>query len=192
MIPFRTRCRSSPCPVAYERWPVAVQSAEALRGSLLRCGPGYRPLGCPETPEARAAALTQFLRSVGVREPLIAHARTAAWVWGACRGAPPRLQLATGTGVRARSPAFHECLEVRQLSFEPADLVRIGTLRVTGPLRTAADLLRSPAGFPRESRIACRMLTCALPGGTRQLTAELRQGPRHFRRLALARIGAAK
>ena len=190
MIPF-CAAPHSPAPAGYERWPVAVRSAEALHGSLLRCGPGHRAVGRPEGPGTRAAALLEFLASLGVGEPLVVLGPTAAWVWGACRSTPLTLRLATIARSRARSPAFPECLEVRQLSLAPHDVVRFGRLGVTSPRRTAADLLRAPANFPREARVACRVLTASLPGGVRELTDEVRHGPRHYRALALARIEEA-
>ena len=190
MIPFCV-APHSPASTRYERWPIAVRSAEALRGSLLRSGPGYRSVGRPEGPSTRAAAIVQFLASLGVGEPLVALGPTAAWVWGACRRAPLTLRLATIAGSRARSPAYPDCLEVRQLSLAPHDVVRFGPFGVTSPSRTAADLLRAPANFPREARVACRLLTASLPGGIGELADELRHGPRHYRSLALARIEEA-
>ncbi len=97
----------------WDRWPEAVRSAELRAGSLVRCGPGYRPVGWPETPRVRAAALAPWL---GAGRTAVLG--TAAWIWGAAREPGSPLEIATEA--RAELRAEHgQRVRLRELGARP-------------------------------------------------------------------------
>ena len=165
-----------------DAWPLAVRSAELLRGTLVRCGPGVRPIGRPETPESRIAAAAPWLQD------RIACGATAAWVWGARPHPGPALHCATRH--RRRPPAvLPPGVVVHQLTLDAEDVVEVAGRAVTAPLRTAVDLLKS-VEFDRPERAAVRLLALAGGHGRARLRAEVRRGGRADRLVAYARIAA--
>lgn len=171
-------------PSAFVRWSPAIRSAERLRGSLVRCGPGVRGIGWPETPEVRLQAIGEMLGS-----GRIAIGCTAAWVWGALRD--PGIPLDSAMPNRQRPP--HECrvgVRVRQLRIEAEHIVALGDRLVTSPLRTALDLLRAEEPLSPAVRVAARLLALTVPGGRAQLSELLRAGPRAGSLRAQARCAA--
>jgi hypothetical protein len=119
-------------------WPEAELRAAVLAGELVAVGDCWASPAEPQTPRLRAAAVAWTLRD----QRLIACTRTAAWIWGAASRPPtpidacisPQLRVHVGGGVRLREVVLAE-----------GDAVWMGDLRVTTPLRTAVDLLRSPS-----------------------------------------------
>lgn len=111
--------------------------AAALLGGI--CSPRLLPV----TRVQRAEAI-RALVPAAVLEHAVLHRTTAAWFLSCCP-APARLHLMVHrqrrTTTRPVDPQ-HDSLpwEVRQLVHEPQDVDRIHGLRVTTPLRTAADL----------------------------------------------------
>ncbi|MBK0418175.1 hypothetical protein JD276_03920 [Leucobacter sp. CSA1] len=172
-----------PPPPRLDLWPAALRSAETLRGSLVRCGPGHRSIGWPETPRVRATALAPWLD-----RGYVAAYLTAAWVWGAARSPGSPLQFSTPAGVR-RPDRCAANERVRQLSHTPADVTRFGAFGVMTPVRTVSDLLRLPGRFPIEHAVACRLLFRNIPGGAAAVSELLRSGPARHRRIALERLG---
>ena len=143
-------------PPSFAHWPHAVRSAALLTGTLVRCGPGERAVGWPDTPRARCAALAQQLAGT-----YIAAEETAAWVWGTARDPGSPLSLITqGT----RAPATFELgrdaqlIKVKHFRLYPGDVEHIDGHRVTTPERTLYDLLRSPEPFTAARRVASRLL----------------------------------
>lgn len=149
-----------PNPPTLEHLPSSVIHAALLRGDIVRCGPGVRPIGWPETPRVRAHALT-------LAPGRVASHLTAAWVWGAARH--PGVPLhATVTDRRRRDPVRDAALALHHRPCPELDLVRFGATAVTTPRRTLIDLLHEPGaedGFPQTARIACRLLSRSTPGG---------------------------
>ncbi len=174
--------RTPPAPPRTDHWPHAVRSAETLRGTLVRCGPGVRLAGWPETPRVRATALAPWL--AGGR---VAIRLSAAWIWGAAARPGTPIELSTPAGRRA-DPMTTRDLRVRQFRFRDDELCFFGDLTVTTPIRTAADLLREPEGFDRRHRIACRLLLGLVDGGGDALRSSLVDDGKPYRRLALERL----
>lgn len=197
----------------WDRWPEAVRSAELRAGSLVRCGPGYRPVGWPETPWVRAAALAPWL---GAGRTAVLG--TAAWIWGAAREPGSPLEVATEAraelreehgqrvrlrelGPRPRAPsgagnatgragrAPSGAGNARELPTERArGTAQLDGIAVSVPTRTAADLLRlSPVLTPRL-RLACRLLLASALADRKAIGRELAQGPAPHRRRALERL----
>lgn len=167
---------------ALEAWPVAVRSAERLRGTLVRCGPGLRPASRPEAPSVRLAALEPWPDSAHVAVHL-----TAAWVWGAAREPGETLQLSTADGRRAGDHAGPG-VSVHEFRCDPAEIVRLGRRSVTSPLRTAYDLLRLGPRFDAAERIACRLLMNACPDARERIRTRLDATRDPRRRLAIGRL----
>lgn len=180
-LPRTIRSRPHPDPPRFDLWPPALRSAELLRGSLVRCGPGLRGVGWPETPRVRLAALAPWLAHGEVATHL-----TAAWVWGAAHRPGRPLQVTVRAKRRRRRPDT-EWLRVYELRYAEEDTHRFGDFQVTTPLRTTLDLLYAE-GFGRSERVACRLLSRAVDGGASSVLAELRARRRPHRRAALERF----
>lgn len=175
----------SPPPLpCFDRWPPAVRSAERLRGTLLRCGPGVRGAGWPETPRVRAAALSHWLAADRVAVRL-----TAAWVWGASREPGPPLEFSTLDRRRPEHRTPASGVSLHQFCYTDDELWAFGPgLRVTAPAQTACDLLRKPGEFDRSHRVAVRLLIGMLPGGAEEVRARLTSGRAQYRTVALHRL----
>lgn len=168
----------------FDQWGPAVLSSEVLRGTLVSCGPGYRLAAWPDTPRVRAHALAPWLAT-----PYLAVGPTAAWIWGACRDPGRPLHVATVDGRRAPRHIGTD-RTVRQLRLQEKDVVELGLVTVTTPLRTVFDLLRAPGEFGAPGRITCRILLSHIPAGGESLRERLARGGRPFRRVALDRLSA--
>ncbi|MBC9935193.1 MULTISPECIES: hypothetical protein [unclassified Leucobacter] len=173
----------SPGPPPIHLLPPAVRSAERLRGTLVPCGPGLRPVAWPEAPRVRAATLEQLCSP-----SLAAVLATAAWVWGARRALDRPVEVAGGRG-GAAAERFDPGLRVRDLRFDAGELHQFGGLRVSTPARTVSDLLRLREDFGAPDRAACRLLLRLVPGGAAEVAASLARHPVPHRRRALERLG---
>lgn len=173
----------SPPPVPrFDRWPHAVRSAELLRGTLVRCGPGVRPVGWPETPRVRAAALAPWLTP-----DRIAIRMSAAWIWGAARRPDAPLELSTADR-RRPEPGAHRDHLLRQFRYADDALRLLDGFVVTDPEQTVYDLLRVPHGFGRRHRVACRLLLRLVPDGREGVAQRLERQHSHYRALARSRL----
>ncbi|OII26653.1 hypothetical protein BIV03_07640 [Curtobacterium sp. MCBA15_016] len=122
-------------------WPEAELRAAVLDGELVAVGACWASPAEPQTPALRAAAAAWALRDAR----LIASTRTAAWVWGAVSRAPAPLEACVPLRVRVHVDG---ALRVREVVITDEDVVVLDGLRVTTPLRTVVDLLRSPGDRP--------------------------------------------
>lgn len=163
-------------------WPLTVRSAETLRGTLVRCGPGVRLAAWPETARVRAAALEPWFH-----QHRVAIRLTAAWIWGATRNPGTPLRFATQNGRRAE-PVNRALVTLQQLRFHEGEIEQLGDHAVTSPLRTLLDLLRDPDPLPHEARVACRLLIPLVPGGEAAVEAHLSVGAHPYRKVALHRL----
>lgn len=162
--------------------PVAVRSAERLRGSLVPCGPGLRPVAWPEVPRSRAAAITAIC-SPG----LTAVLGSAAWVWGAQRAPHGALEVASNRG-GAAAERFTPNLRVRDIVFRPGDRLLLGAVQVSSPARTVYDLLRMRVEFTSIDRAACRLLLRLVHGGAGEVAEQLALRAAPNRNRALHRL----
>lgn len=166
----------------FDAWAPAVQSAELLRGTLVRCGPGRRLVGWPESPRVRALALSPWLT-----DQRIAVRLTAAWIWGAAASPGHPLRFAMRDGRRATSPPSPE-FTLQQFRMGSGDVVELDGCMVTSPLRTLFDLLRSQGDADREHRVACRLLLARIPDARALIADRLVNGGRPYRVIALQRL----
>ncbi|MBX3093262.1 MAG: hypothetical protein KF680_01780 [Cryobacterium sp.] len=109
-----------------------------LDGEVVRVGPGFAPIDLPDSVEQRARALGLVLP-----RRLIADRRTAAWVHGAIRALPRRLEACARADERASSLLLSDA-SVREVIIDDRELLDLDGVRVTQPLRTVLDLVRSP------------------------------------------------
>lgn len=145
-----------PIPPRLDRWPEAVRSAELIRGTVVRCGPGLRLTAWPETPSVRAAALRPLFR-----DDLIASHITAAWIWGAARNPGEPLDFLT-LNSRTQGTEPETGIRLHRFRMGNGDIAALGGLNVTTPRRTLFDLLRGDQ-FSTEQRLVCRVLLAFLP-----------------------------
>jgi hypothetical protein len=117
--------------------PLAELHAARLDGELFRVGDAFATLDTPDTAELRAAAFRLSAPRAAVADRL-----TAAWIHGARAGPPSTLQVCVDTAHRVSATALYG-LDVRQCILARGDVVRLGDARVTAPLRTVVDLLRT-------------------------------------------------
>ncbi|TDN42757.1 transcriptional regulator with AbiEi antitoxin domain of type IV toxin-antitoxin system [Curtobacterium flaccumfaciens] len=118
-------------------WPESELRAAVLAGELVAVGPCWASPAEPQTPELRAAAAAWVLSD----GRLIASTLTAAWIWGAASRPPAPLEVCIPPQVRVHVDAD---VRLREVRIDLHDTVRLGALRVTLPVRTAVDLLRTP------------------------------------------------
>lgn len=120
----------------YNLLPDTIVSAEIRNGNLIRCGPGVRGVGWPETPMVRAMALSSLVRD----HELVAVLFTAAWLWGANPTAGPLYTFSTfGASRYLRQPPTGSV--VHEFSLERSHVTRIGAITVSSPERTFYDVL---------------------------------------------------
>jgi hypothetical protein len=131
--------RLSPVLADADLSPVELQAAR-LDGEVYGLAGAYCLIGELEAPRHRAHAV------LGARSSrLIAELGTAAWIWGVAAH-PDRLEFAVTPDARARfAPGQH--IAVREIVYDPGDVTSLDGCRVTTPLRTALDLVRTDGPF---------------------------------------------
>ncbi|WP_271178823.1 hypothetical protein [Leifsonia poae] len=121
--------------------PQAELSALRLDGQLYRVGDSYATLDTPDTHELRAEAFALL-----AAPSMIADRRTAAWIHGVRAEPPPVLHACVDRA--RRGPASNPPgIDLRQCALERGDVLRVGRARLTSPLRTVVDLLRTEQRF---------------------------------------------
>jgi hypothetical protein len=132
--------------------PLAELCAARLDGQLFQVDEAYSPVDQPELPATRAASL-----AIHCEQRLIAEQRSAAWIWGASALPPRRHELCASLGARAR-PTYVQRTLVREVVIDENDIVVIGGVQVTTPLRTIADLARFSSQFGTDEKELVRRL----------------------------------
>jgi hypothetical protein len=161
--------------------PAAELEALRLDGALYELAGAWRPVDLPETGDARAAAVALVLR-----DRLVADRLTAAWVLDAADRPPVPLQACAPADDRGAAGA--PGLDVRELHLQASDVLRVGPLRLTTAVRTAADLLRCAAWGRREADAVRRLLILS---GRDAVESSLGEGRfAAHRKRALARLAA--
>lgn len=128
--------------------PVAELSAARLDGELYCIGSAFAPVDEIEQPRHRAAALAP-----GTHERLIAEQLSAAWVWGAITSPPLHQQFCTTIGARVSRTSV-PWMTVREVVIDASELLQLGDMLVTSPLRTAVDIARFLPRFgANEARV---------------------------------------
>lgn len=126
-------------------WPEAELRAAVLAGELVAVGRCWASPAEPQVPALRAAAHAWRIPD----RRLVAGGRSAAWIWGATAREPAVPEVVAPPNLRVRVDAD---VRLREVRLEDGDVVVLGTVRVTTPLRTALDLLRAPGPFAADAR----------------------------------------
>lgn len=136
-------------PPRFDQLPQSVISGQLWHGTLVRCGPGVRGKGWPETPMVRAQAL-HFLMN---KYPLVAVLHTAAWVWGYqwLEDIPAALSTVKAKRFLHQSPLGCRVYELNVLDDHYFEM---GEVFVTTPERTIYDYLYLPQEEIREDLTA--------------------------------------
>ena len=170
---------------------VELQAMEAdgvLRRSV---GGAYVPALAADGPELRARTVAVLLPE-RVRARTVAGRLTAAWVYG-CAPAPETPVMLVESSHRISGLRSSSRLLVHEVSFGPFDVIELGGLQVTAPLRTAVDLavhgedLRAVPALRRMLAQPGLGLTFGLVA--RALEALPRQPHKEKARRTLARLG---
>lgn len=124
-------------------WPEAEARAAVLAGELVPVGDCWASPAEPQDPELRALAVRWRLDD----DRLIACGRTAAWIWGACSRPSVPFDVCVGREDRVKNRGDRP---VREIAIGREEVTVVAGLRVTDPVRTALDLLRTPGPFPEH------------------------------------------
>lgn len=174
----RAACDPSP-----ERLCSAEVCAAVLDGHIRRLGPGWLPIDEPETPEARAAAL------LPPQSPLVLARASAHWVYTGWR-APEVIDACApnrcGWGVLPDTP-----VHVREVLLPDRDLLALGPIACTTPLRTGFDLARDPDLSAAEAHGFLTTLAALDTTLVARIVTRIRHHPKLPNRvLALRRLAA--
>ena len=155
-------------------------SAARLDGHVVELGEGYIPADLVEGAALRAAALAVF-----VAPGAAASGPTAAWIHGA-GDAPPSPHHARRAVPRRIRPKPHQRLIFHDTPVPASDVVIVGGVAVTTPLRTMIDLA---LGVHRDPTLLpwVRALAAAMPG----LAEDAIEGLRAMSRVPGSRAGLA-
>lgn len=166
--------------------PLPELQAARLDGELFCVDECFSPIDEVDRREHRATAL-----ALELAPKLIAEQRTAAWVHGALDTPPSIHELCARTETRVR-PASLLRMSLREVVIDDGDLMKIGQLHLTTPVRTVVDLARFRAGFGDADRsIVVRLM--AIGGFGIDECIELLDRRRNLpgKRAALERIRAS-
>lgn len=122
-------------PPNYHLLPQPVLNAELLLGSLIKCGPGFRGVGWPDSPLVRAYATRH-------KNPnnLVLVLGTAAFVWGFNWAEGQNVELSTLNGKRHLTPP-EVGANIYEFSITKPQTHDLADILVSSPLRTFYDLL---------------------------------------------------
>jgi hypothetical protein len=123
-----------------------------LDGDLFGIADCFAPVDLPERALHRAQSFAHQLS-----ERVIVERLSAAWVFGATPLPPTIPQLCSASDARAK-PATLRRLAVREVVIDDDEVVSFGRVRVTSPLRTACDLVRSSDEFDAEVKLVVTRL----------------------------------
>jgi hypothetical protein len=99
---------------------------------------GYLPPGTRSSPHLRARALATMIPPT-IRQRVVAGRLTAAWVYG-CAQEPDRLALLVDANRRISSLRSTRGCTFHEVRLGALDVVSLGGLMVSSPLRTALDI----------------------------------------------------
>jgi len=118
-------------------WPeLQAMAADGLLNQLYQRG--YMLPGTAATPQLRARAAS-FAVPQAIRQRVVAGRMTAAWIYG-CAGEPDRLALLVDATRRVSSLRSTRGCTLHEVRLGPFDVISLGGLMVSSPLRTALDI----------------------------------------------------
>ena len=124
-------------PGALFSWPeLQAMASDGVLTQLYQRG--YLPPGTRPTPQLRARAAS-VLVSPAIRQRVVAGRMTAAWIYG-CAAEPDRLALLVDANRRISSLRSTRGCTFHEVRLGPFDVVSLGGLMVSSPLRTSVDI----------------------------------------------------
>ena len=118
-------------------WPeLQSMAADGVLAQLYQHG--YTVPGMAASPQLRARAAA-FAVPPAIRQRVVAGRMTAAWIYG-CAREPDRLALLVDTKRRISSLRSTRGCTLHEVRLGPFDVVSLGGLMVSSPLRTALDI----------------------------------------------------
>ena len=99
---------------------------------------GYTLPGIPASPQLRARAAAGAVPAA-IRQRVVAGRMTAAWIYG-CAAEPDRLALLVDAKRRVSSLRGTRGCTLHEVKLGPFDVISLGGLMVSSPLRTALDI----------------------------------------------------
>ena len=124
-------------PGALFTWPeLQAMASDGVLTQLYQRG--YLPPGSRATPQLRARAAAVLIRPA-IRQRVVAGRMTAAWIFG-CAAEPDRLALLVDANRRISSLRSTRGCTFHEVRLGPFDVVSLGGLMVSSPLRTAVDI----------------------------------------------------
>lgn len=167
--------------------PATIVSAELQRGTVVRCGPGVRGVGWPETARVRAAVIQHLLP----KPELVAVLTTAAWIWGGTWQDQTPLTLSTLNAKRFLGVPGLNC-RVHEFNICVDETVAMEGVLVTSPLRTIYDMLFLPESEFSDTHLTlCTALRARYAAETADVLLFLRSYRRPYITRAVARLCAA-
>jgi hypothetical protein len=157
----------------------SVLSAEKLSGNVVALGVFYSPLITSQSQKSRLLCALQ-----PQQHGVVFSGETAAWIWGALRNPPAKMEYSVRAerrvSIRAGAPHTK-----RERQFRAGDVSQIDGFEVTSPLRTVFDLLQTPECATLEVRVACRLLLLSRSNARQVLLEQLDHTPRtpHAKRI---------
>lgn len=148
---------------------------------------GYTLPGIPASPQLRARAAAAAVPTT-VRQRVVAGRMTAAWIYG-CAPEPDRLALLVDTKRRVSSLRNTRGCTLHEVKLGPFDVISLGGLMVSSPLRTALDIALH---VDAERAVPALALLLARPQqdvGLRLLVRAIEATPRvPYKRAALEKL----
>lgn len=124
-------------PGAMFSWPeLQAMASDGLLTQLYQRG--YLPPGVLASPQLRARAASLAV-APAIRQRVVAGRMTAAWIYG-CAAEPDRLALLVDANRRISSLRSLRGCTFHEVRLGPFDVVSMGGLMVSSPLRTAVDV----------------------------------------------------
>jgi hypothetical protein len=127
--------------------PTAELYSARLDGDLVGVADCFVPVDIPQQAADRAQSFAHQ-----VPDRVIVELLSAAWVFGAITQPPSTPQFCSASDARAK-PATLRRLSIREVVIDDDEVVRFGGVRVTSPLRTACDLVRSSDDFDADLQL---------------------------------------
>lgn len=152
--------------------PLAIQSVERMAGSVVPLGATVWPVIGADTLHARLVAAQPNYQSGVIFQGL-----TAAWIWGARRESPIRLEYAVHHKHRVQISSRDPFVR-REMTFLTEDISQIQGRMITSPLRTIFDLLQLPEPVFNHERVTLRLLFLIGSVSRAQVLGRLKMSPR--------------
>ncbi|WP_223979168.1 type IV toxin-antitoxin system AbiEi family antitoxin [Arthrobacter sp. NicSoilB8] len=154
------------------------------------CQHGYLRPGTPSSPQLRARAASLAV-APSIRQRVVAGRMTAAWIYG-CAAEPDRLALLVDANRRISSLRSVRGCTFHEVRLGPFDVVSLGGLMVSSPLRTALDVALHVEADRAVPALRALLARPELGVRLRLLRLAVDASPRlPHRRAALAKLAAA-